>query len=745
MTRSTLVAVAILLLSAAAFIGVPAWQLVGLGPFSWHVAQPAAWQGALEGAAVAAIAAAVFAFAPLNRWLLVLPALAFALYLRRHAVDIPLLLDLLYIEIVVGLGAFVRRRFGLPPPVDAVDYLQAFALGFLAWSLLAWSASVFGAGSIGALRALTLLLALPAACGGHAPFVLYLWRRLRAAAPLDRAWYALLVAWVAILYARSKVAFGHDSLWYGLRAETMLVPGPSIFEPLGLVSPVHYFPKLYELFTLPLAGIGDASVQSGITIWLHGLVLIACGVLAARLGLPARAHGPVLLLVATLPALANSTTPKPDVAALLFVLLATLAASAFVRTFALRDGAWLVACGALACLAKLTAIPYVGVLVLATLVAAWRLRSRAGAVAVDARETRVAVAAGAAALVVAALVTARTWWLTGMPTIGPDPLFTLWTRLGFELAEPAGTLDWTYPQAWSDIPALLLDWLFRPQRMPHIVVGWTGNVWLWAALAALALRLTARTDEARSPRGDVPTRWLLLALAATGAVLAVGVRYHARGSDGNYFLHALLPAILLSATALLRAAASRPRVLVAALACLPAFAAFQAGYAFISGGWTPGTRAFDVEFGRNWKGLRTQRPGVLAAAGLGVIGARLQAEPDAARSVGYAREPASFWLPGRFEHLVTIGFSRPEYLADRDAFIGFLRAQSIRFLILPLPDAREPDDEVAPAVRAAWRLLAAQPTVERIDDRDYAMLDLRGWLEAEAGDVRADTRRAPLR
>ena len=86
-----------------------------------------------------------------------------------------------------------------------------------------------------------------------------------------------------------------------------------------------------------------------------------------------------------------------------------------------------------------------------------------------------------------------------------------------------------------------------------------------------------------------------------------------------------------------------------------------------------------------------------------------------------------------------------EYLADRDAFIGFLRAQSIRFLILPLPDAREPDDEVAPAVRAAWRLLAAQPTVERIDDRDYAMLDLRGWLEAEAGDVRADTRRAPLR
>ncbi len=742
MTRTTLAAVAVLLLSATAFIVVPAWQLLARGPFSWHVQQPAAWQGAVEAAVVAAIAAAVFAFAPRNRWLLVLPALAFALYLRRHAVDIPLLLDLFYIEVIIGLGAFIRRRFGLSPPTDAAGYLQAFTLGFLAWSLLAWSASACGAGSIGALRALTLLLALPAAFGGHAPFVVYAWRSLHAAAAPDRAWYAVFATWFAVLYARSKVAFGHDSLWYGLRAESVLVPGSTIFEPLGLVSPVHYFPKLHELFTLPMAGIGDASVVSGITIWLYVLVLLASGVLAACLGLPARARMPVLLLVATLPALANATTPKPDVAALLFVLLATLAAAAFTRTLARRDAAWMLACATLACLAKLTAIPYVGVLVLATLVAAWRLRGTAPAAAIDLRETRLAIAACVAALAVAALVTARTWWLTGMPTIGPDPLFTLWTRLGFELAEPAGTLEWTYPQVWSDIPMLLLDWWFRPQRMPHIVVGWTGNAWLWAALVALALRLAARRDPARPPRDDVALHWLLLALATTGAVLAIGVRYHARGSDGNYFLYALLPAILLSAGALFRAGASRPLVLIAALACLPAFAAFQAGYAFISGGWTPGTRAFDFDLGRNWKGLRKQRPGVLAAAGLGAIGTRLQAEPDSARSVGYAHEPASFWLPGRFEHLATIGFSRPEYLADRDAFIGFLRAQSIRFLVLPLPGARESDDEVAPAVRAAWRLLEALPAVERIEDRDYTMLDLRGWLEAEA---RGDTRRAPLR
>lgn len=745
MTRMPLprfVPAASIVLAAAACIVVPAWQLLEYGPFSWHVRHPGFWQGGLEVVALATLFATVLAFAPRKPWLLALPALGLAFYLRRHAIDVPLLLDLLYVEIVVGLGAFVRRLFRLSPPADVRGYLQAFVLGFVAWSLLAWTASALGAGSIGELRALTLLVAIPATCGRHAPLVLHLWRRARACGTADRVWCGLLAAWCAALYARSKSAYGYDSLWYGLRAEFVLAPGASIYEPLGLVSPVHYFPKLYEMFLLPMARLGDASVLSGMTIWMFVLVLLACGALASRLGLPSRARLPVLALVATLPALANAVTPKPDLIAVLFVLLAADAASGFMRSRAPREAAWLLACGTLACVAKLTAIPYVGALLLATLVAAGRARSSAQVAHQDLRETRLAIACAAAALVVAGFVTARTWLLTGLPTIGPDPLFNLWTAFGLRLAAPVGTLDWTRPQDWSDVPALLLDWWFRPQRLPHIVVSWVGNVWLWCALLALAMR--APRDGATAPRDD-SGRWPLFALAGTGAALAFGLRYHARGSDGNYFLAALLPAILLSAAALFRHGAARPRLLAIALACLPAFALFQAGYAFTSAAWVPGTRAFDFDLGRNWKSLREKRPAVLAKAGLAAIGARLREEPDSVRVVGYAQEPASFWLPGRFEYLLSIAYSRPEYVADAAGFLAFLREQRIDYLIMPLRPDVEPDVDVAPAVREAARAFATMPAVERLEDRDYVMFDLRAWREAATrGDI-AGSLRAPQR
>ena len=274
------------------------------------------------------------------------------------------------------------------------------------------------------------------------------------------------------------------------------------------------------------------------------------------------------------------------------------------------------------------------------------------------------------------------------------------------------------------------------------MVSWIGNAWLWCAVLAFAMRVPR--NGAMAPRGDSGL-WPLFALAGTGAVLALGLRYHARGSDGNYFLAALLPTILLSAAALFRHGAAWPRLLAVAFACLPAFALFQAAYAFTSAAWVPGTRAFDFDLERNWKSLRGERSAVLAKAGLAAIGARLREEPDSVRVVGYAREPASFWLPGRFEYLLSISYSRPEYVADVASFHAFLREQRIDYLIMPLRPEVEPAADVAPAVREAALAFAAMPTVKHLEDRDYAMFDLRAWRAAVTrGDI-ADDLRAPQR
>ncbi|HEU4665252.1 MAG TPA: hypothetical protein VFS55_14585, partial [Dokdonella sp.] len=538
-SRSTIPLATLACLLATAFVMVPAWQLIGPGPFKWHIAQPAYWQGGLEGLVLVALTASAFALS--SRSALLLATAALALFLRRHAVDVPLLIDVLYLEIVVGTGMAVRRLCGAPGARETADYLHAFVLGFVAWSMLAWTASAFAFGSIRELRALTLALGLVASFGRTPPLLVFLWRSLRTQPRAASAWSGALVAWMAVLYARTNVVFGYDSLWYGLRGEYVLDPGHSVFEPLGLVSPVHYFPKLHEVFLLPVSALGDSSVISGMSIWVLVLVLLACARIAARIGLDPAARMPVLALVATLPALtATAIEPKPDALALLFALVAADAALAFTRTRSLSDLCWVVAGAALACMAKLTAIPYVGMLALGCGWLAWRARPLAegGNTTSDARF------AAAGALVVTAFVTARTWLLTGMPTVGPDPLFRAWSALGLRLREPVGTLEWTSPQDWSTVPGLLVDWLFRPQTMPHIVIAWVGNVWFWFMLLAAMGMLAGRRA-----RHEGTAAWPLYALVGTGAALALAIRYQVRGSDGNYFLAALLPGLLLAANA----------------------------------------------------------------------------------------------------------------------------------------------------------------------------------------------------
>lgn len=714
---------------AALGIGITAWNLLwGGGPFLWHIAQPSSWQGALEALAVGALIAAGFA---INRGaaLALLVGLPTLLYLRRHATDVPLLLDLILFEIVIGLGMALRRWAGLPRPARSIDYLYALIAGLALWSVCAWTASALGVGSIKALRWLSLLLAIPAAFGGHRPLCLYVWQRIRAQSRGTRIAYAALAAWLLVLFVRGRYAIGFDALWYGLRGEFVLAPGDSVFEPLGLVSPVYYFPKLYEMLLLPLSALGSASAIGGLTVLLLVPLLMTCRLLMQAVSVPAAAHAGLLGLIATLPALANlAPDPKPDVPATLFVLLAALFGLAWLRTRHWTALLWMASATALACSIKMAAIPYAGVMVLATLIAGLR----GAAVPADAAaqpaaaERRLAVVALALALATALFVLARTFVLAGLPTIGPDPLFKLWLALGFELREPAGTLAWTQVQNWHEVPELIVDWLLRPQRMPHVIVSWTGHAWLWMAVLALAAAALGLRRAAVAPRP-----WPLLALVAAGLVLALGNRYLVRGGDGNYFLYALLPATILAGGAAFARLASAPRAFAVALACLPAFATFQAGYSFVSAAWTPGTRAFDLEFGQSWRDLRRARNRELEWAGLTGIAAYLREASGTPRVIGAVESQAMNWLPARFEDVATISFSHPDYVATDAGLRRFVDRQRIDYLIAPLPDAGRKPPWTSDAFVALLDEARHTPGVRRVVDRRYELLDLSALAPAE--------------
>ena len=706
--------------AAALMIGVPAWELLVPGPFHWHVAQPQSWQGGIEALALGVFVASGFY---LNRrwavWLLVVvPAV---LYARRHAFDIALIVDVAYLEIVIALGFRIHRWCGSNGKKDSIDYLHAFTTGFVTWSLFAWIASALDVGSIHDLRWLTLAFALLVVLSPHRSPTLcgFLLRRVGESPAPTRAWCGVLAAWLLVLFARSKVAIGFDPRWYGLQAEHVLVPNHSIFEPLGLVSPVHYYPKIFEMWLLPLSALGDATILSGMSILMTLLLLVACRTLMRDAGLASHVHLPVLGLIATLPALTSiAGQPKPDVFAVFFILLSTIAAARIIRKPSLEAACWLTTGVAIACSAKLTAVPHGGILIL--IAALWVWRSRSDQPSDSDRPLRPALATLLLALTVSGFVVARTWLLTGLPTIGPDPLFKLWKVLGFSLREPAGTLNWAQPPDWLGVPTLIFDELFRPQLLGHIVISWTGNVWLWFAGIALCAAVIIGAPAKSSPnRVIVP----MVALMLLTLAMALGVRYMVRGGDGNYFLFGLVPAIVLSATAAFRQLEYSPALGKVVVACIPAFVLFQAGYGFVSGSWSPGTRAFEANFSPKLKGMRNSNRWQLKASGLDKIAEKLSESSGDRRVVGILEESAMFVLPARYEDLTFISFSRPEYVTNAATLLSYMHSQRITCIILPDNTIDLKDIYFSPAAFDAAEVLKSIPLSEEIRDQRYFMVD----------------------
>ncbi|MBB5208915.1 glycosyltransferase family 39 protein [Chiayiivirga flava] len=647
------------------------------GPFLWHVQQPAAWQGALEAALLTGLVflALQWRAAPVARAALLLVPVA--LYLRRHHVDAVLPIVLLYAEGIVLLGALVLRLLReTPGRTDA--WLRATVAGVAGLSLLLWLGQAAGLGTPRAQRLLAGLVLLP--------LLAWRWRDLqvpgllRAAfaleRPFERVWAAALIATPLVLFARSNAVFGFDEAWYGLRPERVLVGERSVFEPLGMVSPVHYFPKLYEVLCLPLSALREHSAVQGLAIVFGAAIARLAFDLLRRLG---HARTPALagaVLVWSLPTLANtSISAKPDVFAA-FCLVAML----WFGWNLLQDGrradlAWLFACAGLAVSSKLLALSYVGVLGFACLAGlAWqRLRAPPAG---DAGGRRAGIGVLVLATGVGVCVCARTFLLTGMPTVGPDVLVALWRGLGMELISPVGTLTWTRPQVWSEVPGNVFGWVVSPSDL-HLRTSWPGNVWIFLPLLAWLLARRAGGAVAATPA----PRWLLWVLPAAALAMFLLIRFSNRGGDGNYFMAPAVLATVAGLDLVLRrpAAATLQRPLLLALGC---FVALHAMLCFVSASWGLGTRAFDLDVSRSNRDSPATVAQSLASAGLDGVAHWLHGQGGRLRVLGHGMQPhIGNRLPARFENLRDALYATGDVPAD--AFAQRLGCTGAVALLLP--------------------------------------------------------------
>lgn len=378
---------------------------------------------------------------------------------------------------------------------------------------------------------------------------------------------------ILLLHAgRMNITLDYDSVHYGLRTPYILDNGYGIFENLGSVNTVYFYPKGLEILALPLSGTPTYGFVLGFSFWCGVFFLILTGDIAARC-FGRRAGISAAFFCALIPGIMNlSTSAKTDMVTLLFQMLAVGEMLAFFGEapsgISFRAALWSAAALMFTLALKPTSIAFSGLLFLtaaAFLVICLSARRdrRAGEAAGSQPERENGYRTGpqperknghtAAAFLVLLLpftavlgVTLRTLHLTGYPLV---TVFTgIWEKLG---------LHGHYPLAVQNVPdssaglgaaetaRYLLRRLFAVLVCPyedqdlHILIAW-GTTLFPALLTSIAVRMprvfrkSRAHCDSRALRARRQLQYLLFTLAGFLAfdLITLKLLYQV---DGNYY------------------------------------------------------------------------------------------------------------------------------------------------------------------------------------------------------------------
>lgn len=645
------------------------------GPFAWHVGRPSAIEGGVEALVLAGILC--FSFLSARRWVGWLCLVSVLLYLRRHNAELTLIVGVVYLEILLAIGQLTLSRLAEKNERGEMIFLLAgIAVCGLGTFLLSFAGWAFP-------QTLLIVFAL---VGGVSRFFHRGFGIVRLVKPLaphskwERVFVALTLAWGAVLLARTANVYGHDTLWYLGRGDVVYAPLGSVFDNLRLVSPVHYFPKLWETLLLPITAFDQLRVQAGVCVAFMFVAMVLIWQLCEKLHIGRVWRYAVALLLVALPAWANTALQlKSDIlcTTMLLAMMVFLADwFSARRTSALF---YSFAAAALAVSCKYTAIPFVAFAVVFT--ALEGVFNRKDVVSRTISEGSMAGAVTFGLCFCAALMfLIRTWYLAGAPTVGPDPLLSIWQYLGFSLHNPVGTLDWTRPQVWSDVPRLFYEWLWAPSYMPKIRITWIGNYWLLFLVFGFLLG-GARLANKDSTKAF---RYMMVAQCLLGLLIAIAWRYHSRGGDGNYYIFPVALVSCLSVMLMAGASGSRTDAFVkVALVSVVVLFVFHGAQSFVAAAWSkPGTRVLDGEFFESPFQAGEWRHKILKRSGIGDIGSFLDAAPARTRVVAYGFGQKAVALPVPTEEFLSLMFARPDYAASKESFLNYLSDYNIKYLLL---------------------------------------------------------------
>lgn len=351
---------------------------------------------------------------------------------------------------------------------------------------------------------------------------------------------AAVVTLVLLQAGRMNLAVDFDSIWYGVRSDTMLNSGNGIYEDLKTLGVVYTYSKGFETLLLPLAGLPSYSFTTAMNLWIAVFLLYAL-YQTARISLPKEQALWAPFLLAAVPGVMNmADTAKADLLTVFCQLLMVQGVLRCICAKAQVQADWLVAglaAGGVSLALKPTAMVYSPAIVGMSLL--WLLRKYGISFPwLKIEHKRIWLMFFLAAGVLAG-IWGRTLKLVGVPVT--SIFYGVFQKLGFRVKYPfyasgfpsAGS-SWSFGEQVLFLAKRLYGVLLDPQGedMAHVIIAWGTVLPAAAFLWWIFLRRSVREkDELQKTVGSY-LLWLLLPI---GVVNLISL-YSLSQIDGNYYM-----------------------------------------------------------------------------------------------------------------------------------------------------------------------------------------------------------------
>jgi hypothetical protein len=693
----------------------PVFSFFNQGPYLTFLANSNVYQGFIELLILGLFFYFTISahFPKLKTYIQFITILVFVLSLRRHNVDIPILIIALYFNSFFFIGSYIKKNefpisFQIP---------LSIAIGMIFFALICLFLSLFNlAKDFILVSILSLISFISFFLKGRNLFSGFKLLYNSSVIKNHPFFSSLIVLVFLMLIFQTNNYPGYDEFWYTLRSHELLNRDGSFFEKI--VYPdnwVAYYPKFTEILIYPLQLFPNYGMSKLFNVATWGLISF---VIFSYLTSVKQIKKTFVftLVIMVIPCFSNMAIfTKGDVLALFFFLIAFLFMLKSIENLRFSDFLFAIVISLVAVTARLSAMPYTFIFIFFFMFYfVTKVRKNKLNYIIERSEWFFLVSS----VLLVFLLFFRTYYLVGVPFVQIPFSRSINGFLGFSYnfyLQPL-QVDMGCKIGFFEV---LFSSLFQPMKLKSSI-AWYSNFYFLLMILTLYFFFIFRKREKIKIEYIfsfilIGAFWIL-----TGVFLANEFYI---GGDGNYFLIPVVISSMVFAGFLVKQPVDEVIIKTIFVSYFPLHLILT----LITGpNWDPGTDKFHLNMIQNpFSGQSNKlryRNEAISKMGIQDMITHLPDEKNIYLG-GIGRDILGFKLGCSYINLRNVELSRGYLVADYQTFLNLLKSSGINFLLFP-------NETIAHLkLLTYFEMIKNENGVVEFKGADFSLLDLRMFLE----------------